>query len=114
MLTKSIIKFGKTIKYYVKGIPLDNKNSNKIKNIDKQEINIVGSNFFILWEKIGLLLHIIAFVLGISALVSEVESNNYASGLEIATVVIVGIIIFNHYLRSGISRYLIKSVLSNF
>lgn len=80
------------------------------------EILLAGSIIYSSLEKIGFVLHLIALMLGISAIVwtsiEDLEILNIA--LETATLVVIILIIINHILRPIIKKALIRRFLNDF
>lgn len=81
-----------------------------------QNITIVGSKFFKLIKLFGLVLHIAAFIFGLSAIIAiDIDaSHTIQETLEILTLIIVGLIIIVHFLEPLIIKKLIEIMLSSF
>ncbi|NQX83282.1 MAG: hypothetical protein HRS50_01020 [Mycoplasmataceae bacterium] len=91
-------------------------NKELIKNNKIQEITIIGSVISSVVKKIGLILHILAFVFGIMAIAGIVtdQSITIRHVLEIITVIIIGLIILQHTIEPIIKKQIVKKILSKF
>lgn len=91
------------------------KENIKITNSD-QNISVFGSFFFHLIELVGLLLHILAFALGLITLVGiTLEGTGHLEEIfEICTLIVVALIITLHFIKPYIKKVIAKSMLIDF
>ncbi len=92
---------------------LDKKFINKHKH---QEIVITGSHLIKILEHVGLVLHILAFVLGILTLTGMVghASAEFKHMVELATLIVVALILIQFAFTPVLERLILKRLLKDF
>lgn len=84
---------------------LNKKRARQIKHINNaQDIDLMGSKAWDIAEKVGVILHMVAFVLGTLSLIDIAINEESKHILEIVTLVVVGIILLQAFLKPLFKR----------